>query len=636
LLETIENNFKLLCDEIKAPIDTLESFFYGIYPQERQATTSVSLLKKVYAAMNRKKLEKEIDYFVKEDKDSICITIRTIDLGFEKEFKHLLLSKFPEVLIASSVTNEIAAISCAFQKTGQLESELLKSLTLSFYKHWKEKKELKQVLKLSLTTKLSSFDPRVGTEEEQSCLLKMLFEGLTKIGKNGKPENAIAKKIEISKSGLIYRFHLRKSYWSNEMPLTAHDFAYSWKTSLKPDFSSPLSYLFYPIENAKAVKEGKLPSSELGIKAIDDLTLEVKLDYPCPYFLELCAHSAFSPVCRSVDIDNPSWPKSLEISYICNGPFIADKINSKEIVLKRNQLFWEKEKIRLQKVSISIMTDKESLSFFQKKKLDALLFPFCKNKILKSVSRKFQKRKSITEVRYFSFNCSRAPFANRKMRLAFSLAIKRKVLANAFSSETHPYYAPYSPEFSQLSIKRTDEENPALAKKLFSEALEEMNLKPDVFNQEKIYATIHSRGLETLIAKQLNDLFGLHLIPTVIDGPRLFSMIRERKVNIYIYAWTNRIHDPSYFLNTFSSPKDIINFPSWNNEEINNLSQLVQNTSCLETRKKLHYQAEKILHQEKPTISLVSNPVYSFIHQGIHDILVGNSQEFEIRYCYKD
>jgi len=637
LLEHIENNFNLFCKEVKAPTESLENFFYGIYPQEKQATAPISLLKKIYTAMNRPKPEKAIDYLVKEDEDSICITIRASSSDCEKEFRHLILNKFPDVLIASSQANGITSISSALQKTEPLESELLKSLTFSFYNHWKEKKELKQVLRLSFTTKLSSFDPRIGTEEEQSCLLKILFEGLTKIGASGKSENAIAKNIEISKSGLIYRFHLRESYWSNGMPLTAHDFAYSWETSLKPDFLSPLSYLFYPIENAKAVKEDKLPSSKLGIKVIDDLTLEVKLQYPSPHFLELCAHSAFSPVCKSIDIDNPSWPKSLGTDYICNGPFIADKINNKEIILKRNSLFWEKENVKLEQIIIANITEDESLSLFKKKKIDALLYPFCKNKILVTIKNtETQVKKCVTEVRYLSFNCSKSPFANQKIRLAFSLAVQRKALANAFSSEARPHYAPYSPEFSQMDLKKTDEENQVLAKKIFFEALEEMKQTPDIFNQEKIYATSYSQGLETLIAEQLNDTFGLNLTPVVIDGPRLFSMIRERKINIYIYAWTNRIQDPSYFLNTFSSPKDIINFSSWSNVEIDNLSQQIQNTPCLEIRKKLHNQAEIILYQEKPMISLISNSIFSFINSNIHDIHVGDSQEFEIRYCYKN
>ncbi len=636
LLEQIECNFNLFCSEINAPVEDLKSFFYGIVPQERQATAPIQLLKKAYISMNRKSSNNEIDYFVEEDKDTLCITVKTTHVEFEREFRHLLLSKFPETLIASTYTEGISVIGCILQKNDHKKNELLKNLTFSFYRHWREKKELKQVLKLGCTTEFSSFDPRIGTEEESSCLLKMLFEGLTKIGANGFPEKALAKKIEVLNSGLLYRFHLRKSYWSNETPVTAHDFYYSWETSLKPDFSSPLSYLFYPIKNAKAIKEGNMHSSSLGVRVVDDFTLEVELQYPCPYFLELCAHSAFSPICRSVDINNPSWPKSLGTSYICNGPFIADKINSKEIVLKKNFLFWEKKRVKLEKVIISSMTEEESLLLFQERKLDSLLYPFCKNKILKFQNLiNLHQKKCTAEVRYFSFNCSKLPFSNKKIRVAFSLAIQRELLANSFSNKATPHYSPYSPEFSQLSLTKADEENQVLAKKLFFEGLAELKLNSEIFNKEYIYATPQSQGIEKLITKQLNNLFEINLRSSLVDASKLFSLIRKRKINIYIYAWMNRIQDPSYFLSSFSSPKNITNFPSWNNQKINYLNQLIQETFDLKNRKELHYQAENLLYQEKPIIPLLSISDYSLIQPNIYDIYVGNSQEFDIRYCYK-
>jgi len=638
LLEKIEQNFNLLCKEVKAPIDDLKHFFYGITPQEKQATTPISLLKKVYDSINKKTLDQEIDYFSKEDQDTLCITVKTTHLGFEKELRHLLLTEFPDLLVATTYTNSIATMICALQKNNPFEAEQLKNLAFSFYIYWREKKEIKQVLRLGCTTQFSSFDPRIGTEEESSCLLKMLFEGLTKIGEKGTPENALAEKIEISNSGLIYRFHLRKSYWSNKIPVTAYDFAYSWGTSLNPDFLSPLSYLFYPIKNAKAVKEEKKSSSELGIKVIDELTLEVELQYPISYFLGLCAHSAFSPICRSVDINNPSWPKSTGTAYICNGPFTIDVINSKEIVLNKNFLFWEKNHTKLEKVVIiSNLTKNELPEFFQKRKLDAILFPFCKNRSSESINyQQVQHKKNITEIRYLGFNCLKSPFGSKKIRKAFSLALQRKSLANNFSNQATPHYAAYSSEFSQLKLNSEDEENHTLARKLFFESLDELNINSEIFNNESIYATLFSNGIEKIIAKQLNDVFGIKLTPVVVNSSQFFSLLRKGKFNLYIYSWINRIQDPSYFLDTFSSKANIINYPCWNSENINNLSQLIQETTCLKTRKKLHYQAEKILYQEKPIIPLLSTSIGSQIQPNVRNIFISDSQPFDIRYCYKE
>jgi len=636
LLEQIEHNFDLLCSEITAPIEDLKSFFYRITPQERQATAPIQLLKKIYISMNKYSLDNEIDYFIEEDSDILCITVKTTHPGFEKEFRHLLITKFPEIIIASSYAEDVVTVSCAYLKSDQNEIEILKNLTFSLYKYWCEKKELKQVLRLGCTTEFLSFDPRIGTEEESSCLLKMLFEGLTKIGKNGTPEEALAKKIEISNSGLLYRFFLRKSYWSNKEIVTAYDFAYSWKTSLKPDFSSPLSYLFYPIKNAKAVKEGEKPPSMLGIKIIDDFTFEVELQYPCPYFLELCAHSAFSPICKSIDINNPSWPKSFGESYVCNGPFITDKIASKEIILKKNPLFWEKKRVFLEKVIISNMTERDSVSLFQRKKIDALFYPFFRNLVSGSIDTlKIQKKKCVTEMKYLGFDCTKPPFSNKKMRMAFSLALQRDILSQAFSSYSKPAYAPYAPKFSQLDLSKDSEENQTLAKKLFFESLEEMKLKPDVFNQRKVCATYNSSGIGKIIADQLNNLFGINLQPAVVDISKYFSMIRNKQIGIFIYAWINRIQDPIYFLNSFTSLGNIINYTSWNSLEVEYLSKSIQKISCLKTRKKLHYQAEMLLYQEKPIAPLLATSVYSQIQPHTQNVFVGDSLEFDIRYTYK-
>ena len=259
----------------------------------------------------------EFGYAIHEDEETVCITTKATQISFEKEYRHSLIHNFPNLLITSVLIKDTVIVSCGVQKTDPIDIEKLKETTQKFYHTWLEKKEVKQVLKLGCVSDFISLDPRIGSQEEPSHLLKMLFEGLTRIGPDGTPQNALARKIEVSESELRYRFYLRKSRWSNGMPLTAHDFAHAWRMSSV----SPLSYLFYPIKNALAVKECLLPQTALGIRAVDTLTLEVELEHPTPYFLELCAHSSFSPVCRIIDLENPSWPSAKGKGYVCNGPF---------------------------------------------------------------------------------------------------------------------------------------------------------------------------------------------------------------------------------------------------------------------------------------------------------------------------
>lgn len=637
LLEKIEDNFNRFSSAVSAPVRDLKSFFYGISPQERQAITPIPFLAKIFKALNTQKtVEKEISYGVTEEDNFICVIITIAHPEFEKEYRRFLLRHFKEILIIPTYLDGSTTVCCALEEMRNDEAERLKALTFSFYSKWKEKKEIKQVLRLGCTSQFRSLDPRIGVQEEPSHLLKMLFEGLMRIGPDGAPQMAIAERIEISDSGRCYRFYLRESYWSNGTPLTAHDFAYSWEASLQPDFWSPLSYLFYSIKNAQSVKEGKLPSKDLGIHVIDDHLLEVQLQYPTPYFLEVCAHSSFSPICTAEDVENPSWPEAKERGYVCNGPFVLDSTSSKEMILSKNLHYWNVKKVHLEKVSISSVGEEEAVNLFRNKELDLLLYPFSKNQGWKSIQeRPLWGDKGIINARYLGFNCSKGPFSNRKLRQAFSLALDRSKLAAAFSNEAYPHYSPYAPNLTTLSYFKTEEENMFQARKLFSEAILELGIDLQEIREENIYVASSAKKPAEVMCLQLNAAFGLSLSPQVLDISELFLLLRRRVISLYVYGWTNRIQDISYFIDAFSSSRHTINYSCWSNESIRLLIDNIRRSNSSEERKILEHEAEKILHHEKPIVPIFYTPLCSAIPLDIKNISLADSQHIDISFAYK-
>lgn len=195
-----------------------------------------------------------------------------------------------------------------------------------------------QKLRLNLHSEPPSLDPRKFTDTTSGHVLIMLFEGLTRIDIDNKPKPGAAEKILISKDKCTYTFTLRDSLWCNGERVTAEDFAYSWRKMLDPLFPSEFAYKLFVIKNAAEVKAGKLPMEALGLHVLDEKTLEVTLNHPTPYFLELTAVPYCFPVNKKIDVEFPDWAAEAGPHYISNGPFCLKKWeHENEILVKKTR-----------------------------------------------------------------------------------------------------------------------------------------------------------------------------------------------------------------------------------------------------------------------------------------------------------
>ena len=247
-LEKAVEMFHLLEEATQAPQEELRQFFYSITPQEAQATTSISLLKTLYLNMKKQReQEDKISYQWKEVAEGICISLVVPTIHFERRFRKFLhhFSLYAPI-IARKEHKDTIIIGCIFKSLLQEDKKKLQAKLKQFYDR-AVNTAMNQVLNLAVNTHFSSFDPRIGTDEETHQLHRMLFEGLMRLGKGGVPELALAERVEKLDGGKRYRFFLKKSVWSNKMPLTAHDFVHSWqnKTSSRVCLSFKLSLLLY-------------------------------------------------------------------------------------------------------------------------------------------------------------------------------------------------------------------------------------------------------------------------------------------------------------------------------------------------------------------------------------------------------
>jgi oligopeptide transport system substrate-binding protein len=196
----------------------------------------------------------------------------------------------------------------------------LLSLTLLYLsRETQENKLSHHLLRINMTQDPSTLDPRKSSDQFSSALHFQLYEGLMRITKTSTAELGMAKEVHVSDDKMTYTFILKDALWSDKTPVTAYDFEYSWKESIKPSFFCPNAHMLYIIKNGEKIKMGEMDSDSFGVKAIDEKTLQVKLEHSAPYFLQMVSFPVFFPVPKTKAQTDPKWAKTQQPPS--NGPF---------------------------------------------------------------------------------------------------------------------------------------------------------------------------------------------------------------------------------------------------------------------------------------------------------------------------
>lgn len=199
-------------------------------------------------------------------------------------------------------------------------------------------------------------DPHIVTGVPEHHIIIALLEGLVlKDPATLEIIPGVAERWEISADGLIYTFHLRAdARWSNGDPVTADDFAWSWRRALTPSLGNLYAYMYFPIRNAEAFATGKTDDfDQVGVEVLDERTLRVTLNHPTPYFLQLLDHYSMFPVHRATleKHDDPfqrgsDWTRAG--NFVGNGPFVlAEWQLNKMVAVDKNPGYWDAERVRL-------------------------------------------------------------------------------------------------------------------------------------------------------------------------------------------------------------------------------------------------------------------------------------------------
>lgn len=271
-----------------------------------------------------------------------------------------------------------------------------------------------------------SLDPAKIDNVEAGTVAKQLFEGLTRLDKDGKAIPGVAERWRVSADGLTYTFFLRRSArWSNGDPVTAHDFAYAFLRQLDPKFGAPLVDNALFIDKAPEYNEGSLTDvSQVGVRALDDYTLELRLHTPTPFFLKLLAFFSVMPINQRVDKSNPKWMNEAA-TFVGNGPFrLAQWVHEQRIVLEPNPAYWARDKVKLDAIEFTMVASRSTAyQMLVTGQLDIITPPpeLTGRLIAEGKAQVFPRACTF----FARFNNKVAPFTNGNIRKAFSLAVNR-------------------------------------------------------------------------------------------------------------------------------------------------------------------------------------------------------------------
>lgn len=209
---------------------------------------------------------------------------------------------------------------------------------------------------LSMSSEPPQLDSTRATDQVSGFVLGHLMEGLLRYDANNELVPGVAERWEIGPDGAV--FHLRPdALWSDGEPVTARDFVFAWRKTLEPANASEYAFIMFPIKNAEAINQGKLPLEALGARAVDDRTLEVTFEQPIAYFDKLVAFSSYYPIREDFYLSRAGRYGADADDLLYNGPFVmAEWVHGAHLRFEKNPRYWDAERIRLNVIDAPYVT----------------------------------------------------------------------------------------------------------------------------------------------------------------------------------------------------------------------------------------------------------------------------------------
>lgn len=481
-------------------------------------------------------------------------------------------------------------------------------------------------LNMRNTMEPTSLNTLLATYAYDFTPINAMIECLYRDDENDVPQPAGAETVDISDDKLVYTFHLREdATWSNGDPVVATDYEFAWQQALNPEVASDYAYMLYFIHNAEPYFNGEVEWSEVGVKVIDDYTLEVTLDNPLPYATDLFAFPTLAPINQKFYEEVGADKYATDAEYFCcNGMYeLTEWSHNSQIVFQKREDYWNADAVGPDEIVYKIITDSQAgLNSYLSREIDYTDLD-SGEVVQQAEAAGFEVGvKPARSSYYLIVNTEDEFMSNQNLRLALAYAIDKQALIDTvYQNDNQPMtsFTPPAimgaagadgPSFQEALLEERGEMYPASgdlekAQEYLQAALEELGCTVDELNLSIDCADDSlRRNCATFLQEQWRQNLGIENI--AVNSMQTKQVSANRQSGDYCMSlggWSPDYNDAINFLDLWVTDGGN-NDSFWGNEEYDNLIAQATAEADVEVRQQYLFDAEEILAAEMPVIPL--------------------------------
>jgi len=474
-----------------------------------------------------------------------------------------------------------------------------------------------ETLDLQINGDVPTMDSAMATDGLSFDMFFQTMEGLYTLDKDDKAIPAVAKgDPKITNDGKKWTIKLRDdAKWSNGDPVTAHDFVFAWRKVVDPDTASEYAYILYDIKNAEEINSGDKKPEELGVKAVDDHTLEFELTKSLPYYKELLSFGTFMP-------QNEKFVKKQGDKYgttvkttLYNGPFkMTEWKTDDKVTLEKNDDYWDKDKVKLNKVNYKVVKEASTaVNLYETNKLDIVDLPA--EQVKKYKDDKAFNTELDTVTYYFKLNEDTVPeFKNEDFRLAFAKAIdKEAYVKNNLNNGSIPTDNFVPKDFVKDSkgkeyqdgVKNTNQYNVKEAKEHYEKAKKALGKDKFTIELMTYDKDTAKRDAEYFKEQLEKNLDGVTIKIKQQPFKQKLDLVSKGEYEMSLENWIPDYPDPMTFLELYVTDGSHNN-TGWSNKEYDSIIKAADSSLASDPDKRLSelQRAEGMLLNEAGIVPL--------------------------------